>query len=33
MKELADVVLYGVRQRGASYADVRISRTLNNFKL
>jgi len=31
MKELADVALNVARQRGASYADVRISRTLNNF--
>jgi TldD protein len=31
MKELADVALNVARQRGASYADIRISRTLNNF--
>src|SRR5256885_13999541 len=31
MKDLADVALNVARQRGASYADIRISRTRNNF--
>lgn len=31
MKELADVALNVARQRGASYADIRISRTLSQF--
>ena len=31
MKDLADVALNVARQRGASYADIRISRTLNQF--
>ena len=31
MKELADAALNVARQRGASYADIRISRTLNQF--
>src|SRR4051812_33636314 len=31
MKDLADVALNVARQRGASYADMRIVRTLNQF--
>jgi TldD protein len=31
MKDLADVALNVARQRGASYADIRFVRTLNNF--
>ncbi|MDQ3820149.1 MAG: TldD/PmbA family protein, partial [Acidobacteriota bacterium] len=31
MRDLAEVALNTARQRGASYADIRISRTLNNF--
>ncbi len=31
MKEMADVALNVARQRGASYADIRIVRTLNQF--
>jgi len=31
MKELADVALNAARSGGASYADIRISRTLNQF--
>jgi TldD protein len=31
MKDLADVALNAARQRGASYADMRISRFLNQF--
>src|SRR5919197_6661861 len=31
MKDLADVALNIARARGASYADIRISRTLNQF--
>jgi TldD protein len=31
MKELADVALNVAKQRGASYADIRISRTRNQF--
>ncbi len=30
-KELADVALNVARQKGAQYADIRISRTLNQF--
>ncbi|MFN2454040.1 MAG: TldD/PmbA family protein [Pyrinomonadaceae bacterium] len=30
-KELADVALNAARERGAQYADIRISRTLNQF--
>ena len=31
MKDLADVALNTARQKGASYADIRFVRTLNNF--
>lgn len=31
MKDMADVALNVARQRGASYADIRISRTMNQF--
>ncbi|MDT5122426.1 MAG: hypothetical protein QOC96_1908, partial [Acidobacteriota bacterium] len=31
MNDLADVALNLAKQRGASYADIRIVRTLNNF--
>ena len=31
MKDLADVALNTAKQKGASYADIRIARTLNNF--
>ena len=31
MKDMADVALNVAKQRGASYADIRISRTLNQF--
>ena len=31
MKDMADVALNVAKQRGASYADIRINRTLNQF--
>ena len=31
MKDLADVALNTAKQKGASYADIRFVRTLNNF--
>src|SRR5947209_18012913 len=31
MKDLADIALNTAKQKGASYADIRIVRTLNNF--